>query len=87
MPGTSRHDRAGMGLGGVVGLAKIHKEYWLRPPPGPIPFRSLPFRKLLMATSLNRLTQEAAIHDDVGTGDKAARGLAGQENGGSHQFL
>jgi len=52
MAGTPRHDRAGMGLGGVVGFAKIHKGYWLRPPPDPHLFRPLPFRKLLMATSL-----------------------------------
>ena len=55
MPGTARHDRVGTAVGGVVGLARIHEGYWLRPPPGPQPFRLLPFRKLFLRTSLETL--------------------------------
>jgi hypothetical protein len=46
------HNRAGMVLGFVVGLAKIHKGYWLRPPPRPKSFHLLPFRKLFSAITL-----------------------------------
>lgn len=52
MPGPPPQHRAGMVLGGVVGLAKIHQGYWRRPPPGPKPFLPLPFRKLFLRTSL-----------------------------------
>jgi len=47
MPGTPRHDRAGTGLGGVVGLAKIHEGYWLRPPPSPFPIPAVAISEII----------------------------------------
>src|SRR5580692_11339079 len=52
MPGTPRQFRAGAAFGVVVGLAKIHEGYWLRPPPRPRPLRLLPFRKLFSVITL-----------------------------------